>query len=1051
MTDLQKRNELFSEYLETLNPEQRAAVDRVEGPVLVIAGPGTGKTQLLAVRIGNILLNTDTKAPNILCLSFTDSGVHAMRQRLLGIIGPEAHRIPVHTFHGFCNRVIQDNMEYFGQGSLEPLTDLERIEIVRMLLSGLPVSHPLRSGRKDVYAHELQVRDLFANMKKEGWTPGFVIKKTDEYLRSLPTNPAYIYHVNSRYGKKGDPKLAQIAAVTEKMERLKAAADLFPVYQQALDKAGRYEYEDMLLWVNRAFENHEALLRNYQERYQYILVDEFQDTNGAQFRLLNHLLNYWDTPNVFIVGDDDQSIYEFQGARLENLEQFAHDYQHGLGVVVLKENYRSSQEILDAAGRVIQNNKLRAVERLGIAGGKQLVAHAGTGATPVVSKYESRIHELAGLSARIRKLIEDGTDPSQIAVLYSRHKQADPVQSLFRKEGIPFQTKRPQNVLEAPLIQHFRELLLYIRDESRIPFSGEHRIFRILHADFFGVNPLDTALVAADARKSQEKQSRTGLYGDDESASVATSFFWRQNLTNLPWLESLNLSDPVKLYNFGVLFNQWIAAASNMPLFQLMEMVVSQSGMLDWVLRHPDRIWQIQALSAFQQAVPLPTTDRQPDLNFFLETLDNLEANRLGIPFREIIDAVPGVQLLTAHAAKGLEFDYVFMPDCVEEAWEKSAGDTRGRFQLPPTLTRSGEEDALEARRRLFYVAMTRARKGLYISFAGTGNDGKALTQSRFPDEISLPPVPELPDREQIIRTVQLLLAAPSAPVVNLPEKPVIDSLTSQFVLTITALNRYLRCPVAFWYEDLLKVPGAISEAAAAGIAIHSTMQKFFLRMKADNQNQWPSLEILHRIYNREMERIKVNFSTDGFEQRKALGLEHLRRLYSEQIPFWKKRAVVERRINHAEINGVSVSGVLDKIEWLDGGKIRIVDFKTGTPDSSKTAPPDEHNPLGGSYWRQLAFYQLLLESAGVYPETVEKTAIIWLEPDKRGTFPVSELSFSPQDLNFVKDLVQQTSDNILSGNFDTGCGQPDCTWCKMHFQRSWTGEGRDAESDLDE
>jgi DNA helicase-2/ATP-dependent DNA helicase PcrA len=199
------------------------------------------------------------------------------------------------------------------------------------------------------------------------------------------------------------------------------------------------------------------------------------------------------------------------------------------------------------------------------------------------------------------------------------------------------------------------------------------------------------------------------------------------------------------------------------------------------------------------------------------------------------------------------------------------------------------------------------------------------------------------------------------------------------------------------------------------------------------------------------MEKMRMNFSPDGYEQRKALGLEHLRRLYAEQIPFWKKRAVVERRINHVELDGVPVSGVLDKIEWLDGGKIRIVDFKTGTPDTSKTAPPDEKNPLGGPYWRQLAFYQLILESANAYPETVEKTAVIWLEPDKRGTFPVSELSFSPQDLNFVKDLVRQTYDNILAGKFDTGCGKSDCTWCKMHFQRSWTGEGRDAESDLDE
>jgi len=151
-------------------------------------------------------------------------------------------------------------------------------------------------------------------------------------------------------------------------------------------------------------------------------------------------------------------------------------------------------------------------------------------------------------------------------------------------------------------------------------------------------------------------------------------------------------------------------------------------------------------------------------------------------------------------------------------------------------------------------------------------------------------------------------------------------------------------------YEDLLKVPGAMSEAAAAGIAVHSTLQKFFLRMKTDKLNQWPSAEILYRIYSREMEKMRMNFSPDGYEQRKALGLEHLRRLYAEQIPFWKKRAVVERRINHVELDGVPVSGVLDKIEWLDGGKIRIVDFKTGTPDTSKTAPPDEKNPLGGPY-----------------------------------------------------------------------------------------------------
>ncbi|HND87425.1 MAG TPA: UvrD-helicase domain-containing protein, partial [Saprospiraceae bacterium] len=319
MTELQRYNDAFRAFLDTLNAAQRQAVEQIEGPVLVLAGPGTGKTHLLTARIGNILLRTDARAQNVLCLTFTDAGASAMRQRLLQRIGPEAHRVPIYTFHAFCNRVIQDNAEYFGRGSIEPVTDLERIEIIRQLLHKLPTDHPLRAGYKDPCQFETHLHDLFSNMKKEGWKAGHVISRTDAFLKSLPTHPDYIYQRNTREHKKGDPKTAQIQDITQKLERLKAAADLYPKYLTAMQRSGRYEYEDMLLWVIKAFEKNEALLRTYQERYHYLLVDEFQDTNGAQYRLLQMLINFWDTPNIFIVGDDDQSIYEFQGARLENL------------------------------------------------------------------------------------------------------------------------------------------------------------------------------------------------------------------------------------------------------------------------------------------------------------------------------------------------------------------------------------------------------------------------------------------------------------------------------------------------------------------------------------------------------------------------------------------------------------------------------------------------------------------------------------------------------------------------------------------------------------
>lgn len=1050
MNELKQRNQAFREFLGTLNPAQRAAVDKTEGPVLVIAGPGTGKTHILAARIGNILLNSDARGQNVLCLTFTEAGANAMRKRLLARIGPEAHRVPIYTFHGFCNRVIQEHLEQFGSGGLEPLSDLERIEVVRELLAKLPVSHPLRAGRKDVYQYESQLRGLFSNMKKEGWTPGFVLKKTDEFLKGLPNNPDFLYQRNTKTAKKGDPKLAQVIDITEKFERLKAAADLFPKYQLALEKTGRYEYEDMLLWVNRAFEKNEALLRTYQERYQYILVDEFQDTNGAQFQLLNQLLDFWETPNIFIVGDDDQSIYEFQGARLENLLHFAHQYRKGLEIIVLEDNYRSTQGILDAASKLVAHNQLRAVDKLDKSLSKSLRAHSKAVSAPVVQQYESRLHELADIADKIEKLVKTGVAPSEIAVLYSRHKQANQLQILLGKKGIPFQTKRPVNVLEVPVMQHFRALLQYLDDELKQALSGEHRLFRLMHAVFLDLNPLDLAMVAASRSPGQKKElegAPNPNYADASKASTTrNAVIWRRTLNDVANLQSLQLSDYQKLNNFGQLLNQWVSDAANLSLPQLIERLYSQTGLLDWTLQHPDKLWYLQVLHTFLETVPKPEKIRHStrgtggsDLGYFLQLLDSMDSNRLALPLRQLVEIEPGIQLLTAHAAKGLEFEHVFMFDCVDEAWESSSGNQRHQFALPPTLTLSGEEDALEARRRLFYVAATRAKQGLYISYAQQGNDAKSLIQSQFVDETELPKsLIEVPQKLLLETQTMLLLEAPK-PVISLPEAAVVDALLAQFSLSVTALNRYLRCPLAFWYEDILKVPRTMSEAAAYGTVMHGTLQRFFMKMKAHKQYQWPSVENLAKIFSAEMEQLRPHFSEQGFVQRLALGKENLRRLHLEQIPFWRKRAIVERRIDRVEFNGVPLIGVLDKIEWLDNG-LRIVDYKTGIPDNKKTAGPNEQYPLGGDYWRQLAFYQILLENARIYPESVQKSAISWLEPDRRGTFPIVEISFTRDEIALVENLVQETYAKIQNREFSTGCGKDDCTWCKMHRDRTLAG-----------
>ena len=354
--------EAFLQRYNKLNTHQKEAVDTIEGPVMVIAGPGTGKTEVLAMRIANLLRSdAQVKPYEILCLTFTDEATVAMRRRLIQIIGEEAHRVHIYTFHSFCNNIILKNPTYFGLRELMPISDLERMDLLYTMIEELPSGHVLRRLKGDLFYDAKNLRELFDLMKSEHWSPEYVDEAITAYLEGLPERDQYIYkRANAKQGiKVGDPKLGDIKKETERMERTRAAALLFPEYQRRMTALGRYDFSDMILWVIKAFREKPEFLQQQQERFQYILVDEFQDTSGAQSELLTQLADYWDSPNLFIVGDDDQSIFEFQGARLQNIIDFYEKFKRDIKVIVLKENYRSSQHILDRSTATIEYNKHR--------------------------------------------------------------------------------------------------------------------------------------------------------------------------------------------------------------------------------------------------------------------------------------------------------------------------------------------------------------------------------------------------------------------------------------------------------------------------------------------------------------------------------------------------------------------------------------------------------------------------------------------------------------------------------------------------------------------
>ena len=1027
----------FQDLLDALNPEQREAVEYIEGPMLVLAGPGTGKTHVLSARIGKILLETDARPQNILCLTFTDAGVAAMRKRLLEMIGPDAYRVGIFTFHSFCNRVIQENMEYFAQGELEPLSDLERIEIVRELLAGLPPEHPLREGRKTAFSTEQRLRNLFAIMKREEWKPGHIQKQNRIFLEELPNNEDYIYKVNTKFGKKGELKQSLVAEAHKRIRLLDAAADLYPKYEQALQRAGRYEYDDMLLWVTRAFDKHEMLLRSYQERYLYFLVDEYQDTNSAQYHLLRQLLDYWDLPNAFVVGDDDQSIFEFQGARLLHLLDFYKQYEGSLRTLVLKHNYRSTQPMLDAASRVVDHNLIRAVNALKPPIQKALKAASSAQDTPLIRLYDNRLHENVEIAGQIAQLRDAGVPLHDIAVLYAQHKQAAQLLDLLQKRQIPVQTKRPVNILRQPLIRQTLELLEYLREEISAPFSGDHRLFRMLHAPFWRIEPLDLAKIALFLR---------------EEVQTGRPRYWRMLLADAPALAALQLAAPPEHWQtVARQLNQWIADAHNLPPGPLLERVIAQSGLLQYVLEHPDRVWLLQLLYSFRDFA-LQESARAPLLSLarLLDLIGSMEENRLSLPLQQTIQTGQGVQMLTVHAAKGLEFEHVFMIDCVEEFWEPGARAGNQQFFLPNTLTLSNiEEDALEARRRLFYVGMTRAKKGLYMSCGKFTPAGKPLPPARFLTETGLPFETIAPNPEALFTAQAQWLSEPPQPLVALPEDQRLQAVTEQFRLSITALNRYLRCPLAIYNEDVLDVPSPSSPASAFGQAMHAALQQFFLAAKT--APGWPGEKTLVEFFQKNLERRRGLFSAMDFAQKMALGAAYLERYHREHIRNWTRRAVVERQIERAMLEDIPLTGAVDKIEWLETGHVRVVDYKTGKLERQKISPPTEDQPLGGDYWRQLVFYKILLESAQAFSEPVLHGAIVGLEPDNKDVFPVFELELRAADVQIVQAQIRQTWQNIQERRFDTGCGRPDCSWCRLQQERSLQELPESPEAGLDD
>lgn len=1010
-----KSKTLFDALYKKLNPEQKKAVDAIEGPVMVLAGPGTGKTHMLTLRIANILRLTDTAPENILALTFTESAVYAMRKRLVEIIGARGYRVRIHTFHGFCNDVIKDYPEHFERIiGASHIGEIEQARLIEdMLLSTrLTMLKPYGSPLYYVPALLSSIRQL----KREDYTPADFKKFLEKETKVFEAADD-LYYTSGRF--KGRMK-GKYSDTSTRLKKSRELSLVYEKYQRELGKRHRYDYEDMIMEVVRTLSSDPNLLLALQEQYQYILADEHQDANNAQNELLTLLASFHDNPNLFIVGDDKQAIYRFQGASVENFLSFKRRYPEAL-VVDLKKNYRSTQTILDAAHALIsaspQGNRehVRLVSALSRAGKKVLVF-----------ALEHEDDEPVFVARDIAKKIASGIAPSAIAVLYRDNKDAFPLSRALAEARIPSVIHSEQDALVDEDIGKLLRLLRAIDNPADDALLAE-----ALLMDFVNLEPFDVyALIQAGREK---KMPLCSLMANEKALIAA------------------GVLSPSSLSFFAAKLSLWSREARNRELIEFFEAIIAASGFLGYLLNRSDAPYKLGALTAlFNEAKRLAAGEPDCRLAGFLSHLDTLREHHLRLPAHS--DAgVSGVNLLTAHRAKGLEFEHVYITRVVEGHW---GSRRRGNhFMLPSVPPASFPEGENADERRLFYVALTRARTGVTMSVPQQGEERTRLLPSPFLEDIGdthvfrrSASVPGCSFPERLPVSVSSAVSAPLPSALN---KEYLNARFLEQGLSVTALNNYLECPWKYFFNNLVRIPSVETKQQLYGIAVHQTLKQFFDALR---EGRVPSKKTLLALFEKSLRRVPLGEA--AFEESLSKGEKALGGYYG----FYKPRFIVPLK-NEFSIAGVFapvdcgdgtnvrvlLRGVLDKIEEATGEagereriSVNVVDYKTSRP-KSRNALEGKTDASNGNEKRQLVFYKLLLDRYQKGREGREgeyamvSGEIDFVEPDPRGRYRKEKFFITDADVGALKHLVREVAREILALAFwDRYCGKNDCEHCAL-------------------
>lgn len=1102
---------VFDEQLSRLNNAQRAAVEHTDGPVLVIAGPGTGKTQLLSTRAAYILRHRDVLPHNILCLTFTESGAFAMRQRLVNIIGQQAYNITISTYHAFGSELISRFGDYFSdQMDAEPIDELGMHRIIAEIVEGLPFDNPLKYSER----YQYDVLRTISEAKQALLSPEDlrkVLQSNETFIKTASRHSTKVLSGLARIDKKSLPRFAELAKQTaslgaasplrgvqsigemwqteletaldeaadvdkttpitawknkwltknaeneyvvdgsDSIRKLGALADVYEQYLQRLQAEHLYDYDDMILRAIDGLVNHPELKYQLQEQYQYIMLDEFQDTNGAQLQLVRLLTDnplYENKPNILAVGDDDQAIYAFQGADYSHMRTFQAMYED-VFTVTLTKNYRSHAHILETAHNISDQIGERLHHFMPEVNKTLEAAAADMPPKTAIARHEfkSDIAQFAWVTKEIAKLLKEGASADQIAVIAPRHKYLEPLVPYLAQGDIPVRYEKRENILEdIHIVQLTRISQLVLALQADDMATADSLWPEVLSYDFW---QLDTETIWSLSWQAQEKQASWLQTLHTDKATQAIASFMGQ-LAQLSRFETLETMLDLIIGNQSVkLGKQMYVSPFYQHYFGAARREDDQSGFWNvlsnlTVLRQRLR----GAMRANREMLLLK------DLVSFIEGHQAAGIKVLNTsPYHE---SQAAVQLMTAHKSKGLEFEHVFLLACVDEAWGSRTRSQTNRISLPPNLNfirYGGATD--DEKLRLLYVAITRAKRSLYLTSYANTYDNRITSRLKYFNEVEegntvrslvLPSqyqvvsqndttAPNISDLQSYWTNRHIESARQATFQSLLQERLDRFQLAASHISTFTDV--VFAGPDAFFLHTLLRFPTADTPNSVFGNIIHQTIEWLHHQQKA--KGELPTLKQANAHFQDQLSRAALSDNDKSLLS--ARGKRSIEAVLSQLGESFHVDDEHEFNFRNQGVflKEAHLTGKIDKLS-IDRKQrtVQITDYKTGK--SFDTWKSGEVKLL--HFKQQLYFYKLLVEGSYTFADyRVTDACIQFVEPDENGKLHTLHLVFNDKEQQRLATLAQAVFARIKKLDFPDISKYPTTIHGVRQFEADLIGE----------